>query len=81
MKVASVVKTTARDKYESMRQGQFETIITYKQRFDAAVEAYNDIENPEIRDTDIAMDFLNGLDDNCYAEFKVDIVIDIAKAR
>ena len=78
-KVASVVKKAARDKYASMRQGQFETIITYKERFDAAVEAYNDMENPEMRDADIAMDFLNGLDDNRYAEFKVEIVNDIAK--
>jgi hypothetical protein len=45
-KVASVVKKAARDKYATMRQGQFETIITYKERFDAAVEAYNDMENP-----------------------------------
>ena len=78
-KVASVVKKAARDKYASMRQGQFETIITYKERFDAAVEAYNDMENPEMSDGDIAMDFLNGLDDNRYAEFKVEIINDIAK--
>ena len=78
-KVASVVKKAARDNYASMRQGQYETIITYKERFDAAVEAYNDMENPEMSDRDIAMDFLNGLDDNRYAEFKVEIINDIAK--
>ncbi len=78
-KVASVVKKAARDKYASMRQGQFETIITFKERFDAAVEAYNDMGNPEMSDGDIAMDFLNGLDDNRYAEFKVEIINDIAK--
>jgi hypothetical protein len=78
-KVASVVKNAARDKYASMHQGQYETIITYKERFDAAVEAYNDMENPEMSDRDIAMDFLNGLDDNRYAEFKVEIINDIAK--
>ena len=36
-KVASVVKKAARDNYGSMRQGQFETIIPFKERFDAAV--------------------------------------------
>ena len=37
------------------------------------------MENPEISDGDISMDFLNGLDDNRYAEFKVEIINDIAK--
>ena len=78
-KVASVVKKAARDKYASMPQGQFETIITYKERFDAAVEAYNDMENPEMSDGNFAMDILNGLDDNRYAEFKFEIINDIAK--
>jgi hypothetical protein len=36
------------------------TIISYKQKFDAAWEAYRDMENPEMDETDVALDFLHG---------------------
>ena len=56
-----------------MRQGPFESIITYKERFTAALKGYNDQDNPPMPDNDIGMDFFKGLDDNRYVTFKTDL--------
>ena len=57
-----------------MRQGAFENIITYKERFNAALKGYNDQGNPEMSEKDIATDFFRGLDNARYAGFKKDIL-------
>jgi hypothetical protein len=44
-----------------MHQGPYESIITYKEWFDIALKAYQDQENVEIIQPDIAMDFFDGL--------------------
>jgi len=59
-------------KYYGMRQGAYESIITYKERFDNAKKAYEDQKNPELVDKDVAMDFFRGLDDARYGSFKTD---------
>jgi hypothetical protein len=41
-----------------MKQGAYESIISYKERFDVALQAYIDQENPQLEDQDIAMDLL-----------------------
>jgi hypothetical protein len=57
-----------------MRQGGFESIISYKERFDSALAAYEDQGNPKMADKDIALDFSSGLDNARYAEFKADFL-------
>lgn len=57
-----------------MRQGPFESIITYKERFTIALKAYKDQGNPEMDEKDIAMDFFRGLDNVRYASFKTEIM-------
>jgi hypothetical protein len=57
-----------------MKQGPYESIIAYRERFDEVLKAYQDQENPEIEDVDIAMDFFDGLDNARYAGFKVSIL-------
>mmetsp|Transcript_8512 Transcript_8512/g.12433 ORF Transcript_8512/g.12433 Transcript_8512/m.12433 type:complete len:143 (-) Transcript_8512:611-1039(-) len=42
----------------------------YKERFKAALKAYEDQKNPDMDDKDVAMDFFNGLDNARYATFK-----------
>jgi hypothetical protein len=76
-KIQGLVKKVARDTYNATAQGAYETIIIYKQRFDAAWEAYRDMENPEMDETDFALDFQHGLDDTRYADFKVSLLNDI----
>jgi hypothetical protein len=78
-KVAAVVKKASRDAYLRCKQGAFESIIAYKERFDASHEAYKANDNPKMKPEDVAMDFMNGLDDARYADFKVEIINDIAK--
>jgi hypothetical protein len=73
-KVAAVVKRNARKDYANMKQGPYESIIAYRERFDEVLKAYQDQENPEIEDVDIAMDFFDGLDNARYAGFKVSIL-------
>ena len=73
-KVKAVTKLAARSTYQTMHQGAFENIITYKERFNASLKGYNDQGNPEMSDKDIAMDFFRGLDNARYAGFKKDIL-------
>ena len=73
-KVEAVTKMAARKTYQAMCQGAFESIIAYKERFNAALKGYNDQENPEMSEKDIAMDFFQGLDNARYAGFKKDIL-------
>ena len=73
-KVVAVTKLATRSTYCSMRQGAYESIITYKKRFDNAKKAYEDQENPTLNDKDVAMDFFKGLDDAQYGGFKTDFM-------
>jgi hypothetical protein len=79
LKVASVIKKTAREEYTACKQGPFEHIVDYKRKFDARLDALtvsgNSVPPPE----DIAMDFMYGLDNGRYAEFKAEIVNDLQK--
>mmetsp|Transcript_8044 Transcript_8044/g.11715 ORF Transcript_8044/g.11715 Transcript_8044/m.11715 type:complete len:223 (+) Transcript_8044:1626-2294(+) len=45
-KVEAVTRLAAQDTYYGMRQGAYESIITYKERFDNAKKAYEDQDNP-----------------------------------
>jgi hypothetical protein len=69
-KVESVTKMAARTTYQQMKQGAYERIITYKERFNNALKAYTDEGNPGMNDADVAMDFFRGLDNARYAGFK-----------
>jgi hypothetical protein len=48
---------SARKAYQQMRQGAYESIITYKKQFNNALKAYVDQGNPSMDQKDIAMDF------------------------
>jgi hypothetical protein len=72
-RIAAVIKKSAQKEYQTMRQGPYESIITYKERFDIALRAYQEQENAKILQPDIAMDFFDGLDNGRYAEFKKSI--------
>jgi len=78
--VAAVIKKTAREEYSACRQGSFESIMDYKRRFDSKLDALkasgNDVPTP----ADVAMDFLYGLDNVRYGEFKAEVVNDMQKA-
>ena len=57
----------------------YEHIVDYKQRFDARLDALTASGNavPDAKDT--ATDFLYGLDNNRYADFKAELVNDLQK--
>ena len=59
----SVIKKEARDEYHKCRQGEFEPISEFKERFTTRLESYLAQGNVQMSDEDIAMDFLKGL---CY---------------
>ncbi len=66
----------ARKAYQSIRQGSFETLAQYSERFRETYRAYNatekdPVDNPiGVSEPDQAIDFFQGLDDMAYAEFK-----------
>ena len=68
----AITKLAACSTYYGMRQGAYESIITYKEHFNNAKKAYDDQKNPELVDKDVAMDFFRGLDDARYGSFKTD---------
>jgi hypothetical protein len=53
--------------------------VDYKRQFDARLDAYKASGNQEPTAEDIGMDFLYGLDNSRYTEFKTEIVNDIQK--
>ena len=73
-KVEAVTKMAARSTYQAMRQGSYESIITYKEQFNSALKAYEDEGNPAMDDKDIAMDFFRGLHNARYGSFKTEIL-------
>jgi hypothetical protein len=78
-KVASVIKKTAREEYAVCKQGAFEHIVDYKRKFDARLDAFVISGNTAPPKEDVAMDFMYGLDNARYADFKVEIVNDMQK--
>ena len=78
-KVVSIIKKTTREEYAACKQGAFEHIVDYKQRFDARLDAFKVSGNTEPPKEDVAMDFMYGLDNGRYAEFKAEIVNDLQK--
>jgi hypothetical protein len=73
-RIAAVIKKTARKEYQLMQQGPYESIITYKERFDVALRAYVEQANAELFEPDVAMDFFDGLDNGGYADLKKSIL-------
>jgi hypothetical protein len=59
--VAAIVKQEARNQLQNVRQGGFESVISYKQQYSNAIKAYHDQGNPTKDDADQAMDFFHGL--------------------
>ena len=72
-------RAATRQAYKSLAQGPYETIAEFKLRFTRCKEAYDEAGNVELPAEDIAMDFLNGLDNGRYSRFKVEIENDSAK--
>jgi hypothetical protein len=60
--VEAVVKLAARTQLAMTRQGAFESIVAFKQRYTNALKAYKDQKNPELSQVDEAMDFFSKLD-------------------
>ncbi len=57
-----------------MHQGAYESIINYKEWFDIALKAYQDQENAQLDEANVAMDFFDGLVNGRYAELKKSIL-------
>jgi hypothetical protein len=77
--VDAVIELAARKAYQSIRQGSFETLAQYSERFRETYRAYkatekDPIDNPiGVSEPDQAMDFFHGLDEGRYAEFKQNV--------
>ena len=56
--MAAIVKLEARNQLKNIKQGAFESIITYKKRYNDALKAYHDHGNPTKHGAEQAMDFL-----------------------
>ncbi len=72
-KVPEVLKRAARKEYQMLRQGGYESLIVYREKFEAALKTYKDQGNAVLDPKDSAMDFFDGLDPARYAQFKTDI--------
>jgi hypothetical protein len=72
--VEAVMKLAARTQLASTWQGAYESIISFKQRYNNSLKACNDQKNPAMKPEDVAMDFFSKLDNGRYAEFKTTII-------
>jgi hypothetical protein len=68
--VSALKQRSAWVTYVYCRQGGFESVISYKERFITAYKNYIDEGNPEKDDQAKAMDFFDGLDKVRYGDFK-----------
>lgn len=60
-KIDAVIKAS-KDDYNNCRQGEFESIMEFKAKFDARFLAYDQHGNPKPDDNQVAMEFLYALD-------------------
>jgi hypothetical protein len=75
--VDAVKELAARKAYQSIKQGAFETLAQYSERFRDTYRAYKATKDPAspimIKEPDQAMEFFHGLDESKYGEFKVHV--------
>jgi hypothetical protein len=69
--MAAMVKLEARNQLQTLKQGSFESIISYKQLYNNALKAYYDQGNLTKDGVDQTMSFFHSLNNFMYAEFKV----------
>ena len=72
-------KRETRDAYNKITQHSFESIVSFKERFAASIEAYEATNNVELDAADVAMDFLAALDPARYGGYKTAIVNNATK--
>ena len=64
-------KRDSRANFMNVKQGPYESITVFKERFDHLYDAFVNAGNPEMTDEDIAADYLRSLDDGRYHELKI----------
>jgi hypothetical protein len=67
------------EEYSVHKQGPFEHIMDYKRRLDARLDALTASSSTSPLPADVSMDFLYGLENTPYAEFKAEVVNDMQK--
>ena len=68
-KCASVVKQQATEDYHKLRQGDFETLTQFKERFENKLQAYNSAKGINEAEEESAMQFLSKLCRSRYAQY------------
>ena len=71
-------KRETRDAYNKVTQHSYESIVAFKERFAAILDAYGATNNAELA-ADVAMDFLDALDPVRYGGFQTAIVNNAAQ--
>ena len=72
-------KRETRDAYSKITQHSYESIVAFKERFAATLDAYYAMLNVELEPADIAMDFLDALDPARYSGYQTAIVNNAAQ--
>jgi hypothetical protein len=79
LKVARIIKKTARKEYAACKQGPFEHILDYKWRFNAKLDALKTSGNTPPKDANIVLYFMYRLDNSRYSKFKVEMIDNMQK--
>jgi hypothetical protein len=73
--VTEVKALVARKSYQNIKQGSFESLAQYSERFRETYRAYKDsATNVDVEEADQAMDFFHGLDAGQYGVFKMNMM-------
>ena len=76
-----MMRMDLRKKMKKCRQSDFETITEYHERYSHLVSCVNDIQEEELNEADVAMDFFDNLNDRMYSEFKAQFINDVNQGK
>ena len=72
-------KREAFQQYAATKQGSYETLHDYKERFQFSYDNYVEQGNDAKDDADVALDFMYGLEGSKYGGFVAEIINDVQK--
>lgn len=76
-----MMRMDLRKKLKQCRQSDFESIVEYHERYLHLVNAVNEIQENDIDEADVAMDFYDNLNDRTYGEFKTQFTNDVNQGK
>jgi len=76
-----MMRMDLRKKLKQCRQSDFESITDYHERYVHCVNSVNEVQEQDLDEADMAMDFFDNLNDRSYGEFKAQFTNDVNQGK